>query len=388
MIVDVVSVTPSTVEISWRNPSMKLSKVKGYIIQWRKENSDWKEISLESELQNYKFEGFECGTKYEIMMAAFNRIGTGTPSEVIYVSTNGSVPAPPVKSDLIEESTNSVSLFLNTWKSNGCPIQHFTVEYAPRSSNEWTLISDDVKPMQRRLVVPNLKSGTWYGLRMKAFNSAGSHVAEYNFATLTNIGATISPEFQSDSASEEIDSLMSYLNFYLIVPVICTIIVLLAILGAACFYIKMKKRELSRARALQSQMSVAGTLRPGARSGSFSYIQRRNLGTNERGHTRTDEELAPYATFQLRNNLMDTLDHRAKPVVPPPPPPRFEGFPGSGVQELSPNTNTNTNASQGADSIETTFFFSQLQSDDSLQQPSRVHHPVNYPAQDNNLLFN
>lgn len=101
------------------------------------------------------------------------------------------VPAPPGKSDLIEESANSVSLYLNTWHSNACPILYYVVAYAPKYSSDWTFVSNNVKPEQKRLVIPGLASGTWYSLRMTAHNSAGSSVAEYDFATLTKAGGML-----------------------------------------------------------------------------------------------------------------------------------------------------------------------------------------------------
>lgn len=98
------------------------------------------------------------------------------------------VPIAPSQSELIEESSNSISLYLSSWKHGGCPIQYFMVEYTPKSINEWIPVSSNVKPEQKRLVIPGLKPSTWYGLRMTAQNSAGSTIAKYDFATLTISG--------------------------------------------------------------------------------------------------------------------------------------------------------------------------------------------------------
>lgn len=81
-----------------------------------------------------------------------------------------------------------MSLYLNTWNSNGCPIKYYIVEYAPKLSKVWTFVSNNIKPEQRKLVIPGLTSGTWYSLRMIAHNSAGSSAAEFDFATLTKSG--------------------------------------------------------------------------------------------------------------------------------------------------------------------------------------------------------
>lgn len=38
----------------------------------------------------HSLNSLECGTRYEIYMTADNKIGTGNPSEVYIISTNGS----------------------------------------------------------------------------------------------------------------------------------------------------------------------------------------------------------------------------------------------------------------------------------------------------------
>ncbi|GAB6020835.1 hypothetical protein CHUAL_003489 [Chamberlinius hualienensis] len=195
---EIHSTTSNSLEFQWKIAEEKPTKIKGYSFYIRQSEGEWKELNLDANENSYKIDGLDCGTKYDIYMTAHNNIGTGDKSEIISISTNGSVPTPPSKSDLIEESTNAVSLYLNTWKSNGCPIQYYVVEYAPRSSKEWNVVSKSLKPEMRRLMIPGLGDGAWYTLRMTAHNAAGSSVAEYTFATLSQYGATIAPEVTED----------------------------------------------------------------------------------------------------------------------------------------------------------------------------------------------
>lgn len=91
--------------------------------------------------------------------------------------------APPATT-LIEASTTHVTLHLDSWVINGCPILYFTVEYQLRSVPGWLLVTKGVKPNQRMQIVSDLVPGTWYTLRMTAHSTAGTTVSEYDFSTL------------------------------------------------------------------------------------------------------------------------------------------------------------------------------------------------------------
>ncbi|GAB6021001.1 Down syndrome cell adhesion molecule-like protein 1 [Chamberlinius hualienensis] len=170
------------------------------------------------------------------------------------------------------------------------------VEYAVKSSNQWATVSTQIKPEQRRLVIPGLKPGTWYKLRMTAHNTAGSTIATYDFATLTTTGGTVAPDIQMDSSGEQIDGLMAALNFYVIIPIACTFVILIAIFGLACVCVSMKKREI-QARNAANQMTDYYQ----SDYDAVSYIQRatmqRNMATSKQYNAL--DEIAPYATLPL-----------------------------------------------------------------------------------------
>ncbi|GAB6027127.1 Down syndrome cell adhesion molecule-like protein 1, partial [Chamberlinius hualienensis] len=324
-VVEIITISSNVIEVQWKTPLSKMSRIKGYALNMRRDGTDWKEINLGADVRSYRLNNLDCGTRYEIYMTAFNKIGMGEQSEILSVATNGSVPASPMKSDLVEESSTSVSLYLNTWKSNGCPIHYFTVEYSLKSSVDWVSVANNVKPEQRRLVIPNLKPGTWYNLRMNAHNSAGTSIAKYEFATLTLTGATVLPDLMADSSNEQLDGIWAYLNFYILVPIGCTILILFFILGVACFYVRTRNGTSSNkgTRVSNSEM------KKGDSSESFSYLQRSSLNKKHRHLKRDSANLAPYATLQLANQRPSTShasSSRDSSAPPPLPPPRNEAY--------------------------------------------------------------
>ncbi|GAB6020998.1 Down syndrome cell adhesion molecule-like protein 1 [Chamberlinius hualienensis] len=312
---DVTSITFDAIELKWKASSSKVFRIKGYTLHIRKDGGVWKDISVTSDAKSYRVNSLDCGTRYEIYMSAYNKIGISSSSPVVILSTNGSVPESPLKSDMLEEDSSSVSLYLNTWKSNGCPIQYFMVEYAVKSSNQWATVSTHIKPEQRRLVIPGLKSGTWYKLRMTAHNSAGSTIATFDFATLTNAGGTVAPEVQMDSSGEQIDGLMAALNFYVIIPVACTFVILIAIFGLACVCVSMKKREV-QARNAANRMSNMTEYYQGDYD-TMPYFQMATMQRQEPGSKQYSavDEIAPYATLPLHREYRgESFDQYGDPM--------------------------------------------------------------------------
>ena len=134
---------------------------------------------------------------------------------MINTRTKGSAPSVPKATQFIEASTNSVTLHLNAWSDGGCSMLYFVVKYRSKmlvwtlnksisntfltfyyfltrlgsGNQEWTLVSNQVKP-GGNFVVLDLSPATWYNLHVTAHNTAGSTVAEYEFATLTTAGGT------------------------------------------------------------------------------------------------------------------------------------------------------------------------------------------------------
>uniref|UniRef100_T1JES5 Down syndrome cell adhesion molecule n=1 Tax=Strigamia maritima TaxID=126957 RepID=T1JES5_STRMM len=205
--IEIALITTSSIDIQWkveRNggsrilalcihvPKMLLPHVNtdtvilnlGYKLYYKHEQSEWELKDLDGATNSYRLEGLHCGTKYQLYMVAYNKLGQGKPTPVIPTGTKGGVPISPSMSLLIEEGSSFATLNLDSWLVDKCPIKYYVIEYKTRLSDQWKLLSDDVKPDKHKIVLPNLSPATWYNLRMITHSGAGTAAAEYTFATL------------------------------------------------------------------------------------------------------------------------------------------------------------------------------------------------------------
>ena len=98
--------------------------------------------------------------------------------------------APRNSHSFISANSTAASINLSSWKSNGCPIKHFSIQYKVKSkdSSDWILLSSNVIPEQRMIEIVDLQPGSWYSLLIVAHSDPGPTEKEYTFATLTDSG--------------------------------------------------------------------------------------------------------------------------------------------------------------------------------------------------------
>lgn len=146
-------------------------------------------LELSSEHVVYTLDNLQCGSAYYIYILAYNRVGNGSPSEILTVRTKGGPPQLPKEKDFI--STNSTTLQLNlfNWPDGGCPITQFSITYKALGEQKWNLVSASVSG--EKLVVQDLNPATWYQLNVAARNDAGISKGLFNFATTTLHGGTM-----------------------------------------------------------------------------------------------------------------------------------------------------------------------------------------------------
>lgn len=94
----------------------------------------------------------------------------------------------PSRSLILQENSTFVILNLDSWKSGGCPVLYFVVEYKPFKNKDWMLVSNNVKAAQNKFVIQDLRPQSWYKIRITAHNNAGSAVVEHSFVTRTLSG--------------------------------------------------------------------------------------------------------------------------------------------------------------------------------------------------------
>ena len=90
--------------------------------------------------------------------------------------------------NFIKVNSTSAHLLLSSWKTMGCPISHFEIQYKPKIQPEWALFSNSISGEETFVVLNELKMATWYALSISAHTQAGTTQREYIFSTLTITG--------------------------------------------------------------------------------------------------------------------------------------------------------------------------------------------------------
>lgn len=75
-----------------------------------------------------------------------------------------SAPLAPEARNFISANITQVTLKLNTWSDGGCPIDHFSVQYKPKLTQEWLLLSNHIVAEQEQVVIKDLAPGSWFDL--------------------------------------------------------------------------------------------------------------------------------------------------------------------------------------------------------------------------------
>nr|XP_053612821.1 cell adhesion molecule Dscam2 isoform X9 [Plodia interpunctella] len=217
------------------------SPAAGYTIHYKQEFGDWETVQIPANTDTYTLENLFCGSKYQLYVTAYNGIGTGEASDVVFAGTRGSKPPVPRAADFIEVGSSSVTLHLKQWLDGGCPMSHFVVENKKKGTAEWNQISNAVKP-GGNFVVLDLEPATWYTLRITAHNNAGFNVAEYDFATLTMTGGTIAPLPSNVDGGKDLPVwIKAWLEPEVLVPILATIVVF--IVGVVVICLTLARRN-------------------------------------------------------------------------------------------------------------------------------------------------
>jgi len=107
---------------------------------------------LDRRASTHLLEGLQCGTRYQFTLAAFNRIGSGSASDIQTAKTNGSKPVPPPRHHFVRPNQTFVILELAAWQDGGCSLTYFVVEYR-RLPGDW-LLGKSAQPLARGPQVP------------------------------------------------------------------------------------------------------------------------------------------------------------------------------------------------------------------------------------------
>ena len=116
------------------------SPVTTYRLHYHRQFGDWDRVDLSSNVSSYSLHGLKCGTVYQFFMEAINEFGVGDRTDTLTASTQGSPPIAPLSVSLALSSINSTSidLDLGAWRSGGCDISSFVIEYRKINSGNYT----------------------------------------------------------------------------------------------------------------------------------------------------------------------------------------------------------------------------------------------------------
>ncbi|GAB6020358.1 Down syndrome cell adhesion molecule-like protein 1 [Chamberlinius hualienensis] len=308
----VASTTANSVVIKWDSTDSRGSPIIGYSLSYRKDKGEWEEIQLEPEIRFYTVDSLQCGTVYELYMTAFSVIGPGNPSNILKVSTRGSVPHAPSKNAVLTSDMSSVSLLLNGWSGDGCPIDHFTVRYKLIGKSdsylkkEWTTVSDHVAPLSEPYVV-YLQPNSKYLIEVVAFNAAGSTGATYIVDTSNNnLIATSMSTLAVTGNKDGKEQAMFYWSWTLVTPIVLCIILVIVVVIAGCFYMRrlpneQPQQDVEPSKKYQLATETSGVMDfPVNRPVPPTHYQTTVVTSNNKNDPGNNVE--PYATFQLRTD--------------------------------------------------------------------------------------
>lgn len=189
-VLTVVNAYADSLHLEWMDNKNGGSAILGYVINFKRETGDWEELQIDSKTNSHSLMNLWCGTKYQLYITAYNKIGTGLPCDIVNTQTKGNVPLQPKHSQMITHNSTSVTCWLDSWGDGGCGISHFVVECKPYARSQWTMISAHIAPTERVFTVTDLHPGIKYQLRVTAYNNAGFTNAIYDFTTSAATGST------------------------------------------------------------------------------------------------------------------------------------------------------------------------------------------------------
>jgi len=59
------------------------------VINYKRDHGDWEEMQIEAKADSHTLHNLWCGTRYQLYITAFNKIGTGLPCDIVNAYTKG-----------------------------------------------------------------------------------------------------------------------------------------------------------------------------------------------------------------------------------------------------------------------------------------------------------
>lgn len=144
------SATSNSINVQWKNRDDGGASIRGYILHYKRESGEWEEVKVSHKINSFVLSRLWCGNDYQMYLTAYNRIGMGSPSEIVKATTNGSKPesSPSNGDKFITVNVSWITLHLSMWNDGGCPITYFELEYRKNGDDIWTLVSNSIEVLK------------------------------------------------------------------------------------------------------------------------------------------------------------------------------------------------------------------------------------------------
>ncbi|KAK3930875.1 Down syndrome cell adhesion molecule-like protein Dscam2 [Frankliniella fusca] len=336
--VRVASTSSSTVHLQWTVSDTGGSAIRGYLLNFRREDGEWEERALSAESTTHRLTGLDCGSQYQLQLMAVNAVGSGPASTPVVARTDGGPPGRPAAEDFLEPGASGVVLRLGAWADNGCPIQSFSVQYREKGREEWLTFASSVSgpgavlgqqgqqagglegggALQDALPLTGLWTGYTYQVRVAARSEAGVTQAEYEVTpTPAGLGAGPGPDSVREGDGEHAlgaDGAGALLLSQTMYLVYVTSLSLAGGVALALLVICVRRRGLRRRQdGSRREGGRGGRGAPG--DGTMAMDNKHNLAQREQFYAAVQkgagqeripeyaEDISPYATFHVASHV-------------------------------------------------------------------------------------
>lgn len=148
--------------LEWTDNPNGGSPILGYVINYKRDNGDWEELQIESKTNSHLLNNLWCGTRYQLYITAYNKIGTGLPCDIVNFYTKGLAPIQPKHSQMLTNNSTSVTCWLDSWADGGCGILYFVIECRSFGRGQWNMVANHVAPTERIFSITDLQPSTKY----------------------------------------------------------------------------------------------------------------------------------------------------------------------------------------------------------------------------------
>ncbi|XP_035232056.1 Down syndrome cell adhesion molecule-like [Stegodyphus dumicola] len=226
---------PTSILVRWKPPPKECwnGDLKGYYVGYRAENTNqpytFKSIEASTnETNEYLIAGLTKSARYSVLVKAYNKAGTGPPSQELVIRTlDGDLPkSPPIS--LVSTSDTAITVKWNQVVNRDDPLTGYTLHYQ-RGSGHWLhvpLVAAD----QSSYTLTSLQADTLYHLYLTANNKHGRGQASDILTVKTKEkGARDFP---------------MYLDLSLLIPVAATLLAIIVVVVVVIVYVvKSRSRK-------------------------------------------------------------------------------------------------------------------------------------------------